>query len=191
MTEILIRRLMSASHGLVAIDIQACPEWGFETIVYPARGSWSVARQAMMPHEISDEFGCCSACGREPVQEPMFLSPRIIFAAAGEYMLRSTATTVPIGGVVYECGQCGSAEVDFGLRVRRDPVSDDWLVESVDENGHVCLGCGAMDCRPEPRRISAAEHARARIELQKIAKAHAARARDVRRVLSFVAGSQR
>lgn len=191
MTEILIRRLMSASHGLVAIDIQACPEWGFETIVYPARGSWSVARQAMMPHEIADEFGCCSACGREPVEEPMFLSPRVIFAAAGEFMLRPAATTVPVGGVVYECSGCGSADVDFGLKVRRDPVSGDWIVESVDEAGHYCLGCGCGDCQPAPRRMSAAEHAKARAELQRIAKEHAGRVRDVRRVLSFVAGIQR
>lgn len=191
MSEVLIRRLMSASHGLVAIDVQACPEWGYETVVYPARGSWSAARQAMVPHEIADEFGCCAACGREPVEEAMFLSPRIIFAAAGEFMLRPSATTVPVGGVVYECSGCGSADVDFGLKVRRDPVSDDWIVESVDDNGHVCLGCGAMDCRPEPRRMSAAEHGRARTELQRIGKAHAAQVKDVSRVLSYVSGRVR
>lgn len=191
MTEVLIRRLMSASHGLVAIDVAACPEWGYETVVYPARGAWSVARQAMMPHEIADDFGCCSACGREPVEEPMFLSPRVIFAAAGEFMLRPAATTVPVGGVIYECSQCGSADVDFGLRVRRDPVTDEWIVESVDEAGQVCLGCGSMDCRPEPRSMSAAEHKQARTELQRIAKEHAARVKNVRRVLSYVAGRVR
>lgn len=191
MTDTLIRRLMSASHGHVAVEVMACPEWGYETILFPARGAWSPALQAMVPHEIGGEFGCCSACRREAVEETMFVSQRDIFGAAGRYLLERAPTCVRPGGVVYECAQCASADVDFGIKVRHDPVAAEWVVESIDDSGHVCLGCGSMDCAPVPRPMSAAEHKRARGELQRLAREHEARVRDVRRVLSFVAGTRR
>lgn len=191
MTETLIRRLMSASHGHVAVDVAACPEWGYETVTFPARGTWSPALQSMIPHEIGGEFGSCSACGRAAVEEVLFLSPGSLFSAASRLLLEPVPATVRPGGVVYECSACGSGEVDFGLKVRRDPVTDNWLVESVDTAGHFCLGCGTPDCDPVPRPLTAAEHKRARAELQRLAKNHAARAADVRRVLAFVAGARR
>lgn len=191
MTDTLIRRLMSASNGRVVVDVMACPEWGYETVVFPARGAWSPATQSMVPHEIADAFPRCSACGCEAVEEPMFLAPQTVFSAAGQFLLQRTAASVRPGGVVYECATCGSADVDFGLKVRRDPVTDDWIVESIDEAGHYCLGCGSGDCRPEPRPLSAAEHKRARAELGKLEKERQARVDDVRRVLSFVAGARR
>jgi hypothetical protein len=190
MTEALIRRLMAASHGHVAVDIAACPDWGPETITCPARGSWSPALQAMIVHEVGDEFGCCSACGRTAADETVFLSPTTIFATAAQALLRRPPASVPAGGVVYECQTCGSADLDFGLRARRDPITDTWIVEAIDAAGHVCLGCSSLDCTPTPRPLSAAEHQRARVELQRLGAQHAARARDVRRVLSFVSGAR-
>jgi len=191
MSDVLIRRLMSASHGHVAVDFAACPEWGYETIRFPARGAWSPALQSMVPHEIGGEFGCCSACGHAAVEETMFVSQRDVFGAAGRYLLQPAPTTVRPGAVVYECSHCGSADVDFGLRVRHDPIAADWIVDALDDAGHVCLGCGSMDCAPAPRPMSAAEHKRARAELQRLARDHELRVRDVRRVLSFVAGVRR
>lgn len=191
MTDILLQRLMAASNGRVPVDTLACPDWGYETVLFAARGAWSVPLQAMTVHEIAADFGHCSACGCEAVEEPMFLAPQTVFKAAAEFLLRPVPTSVRPGGVVYECGQCGSADVDFGLRLRRDPISADWLVESIDQSGHFCLGCGSEDCAPVPRPMSAAEHARARGELQRAAKAHAARVADIRRVLAFVSGVRR
>jgi hypothetical protein len=191
MSDVLLQRLMAASHGRVPVDTLACPEWGYETVAFAARGSWSSATQAMVVHEIAADFGRCSACGCAAVEEPLFLAPKTVFAAAAEFLLRPTPTSVRPGGVVYECATCGSSDVDFGLRVRRDPVAADWVVESIDEAGHYCLGCGSPDCMPMPRPMSAAEHSRARGELQRIAKAHAARVADVRRVLAFVSGVRR
>lgn len=191
MTAVLLQRLMAASHGRVPVDTLACPEWGYETIHFAARGTWSPALQAMTVHEIAADFGTCSACGCEAVEEPLFLSPQTVFASAAEFLLRRLPATVRPGGVVYECAACGSDDVDFGLRVRRDPVAADWTVESIDPAGHYCLGCGSPDCAPVPRPMSAAEHARARGELQRISKAHAARVSDIRRVLAFVSGVRR
>lgn len=191
MTDILLQRLMAASHGRVPVDVLVCPEWGYETVVFAARGSWSMATQAMVPHEIAADFGSCSACGCAAVEEPLFLAPKVVFAAAAEFLLRPAPTSVRPGGVVYECGQCGSADVDFGLQVRRDPIGADWLVESIDQAGHFCLGCGSPDCSAAPRPMSSSEHKRARAELQKLAKAHQAREADIRRMLAFVAGARR
>lgn len=191
MTETLLKRLMSASHGHVAVDVMACPEWGYETVVFPARGAWSAAAQSMVPHEIGGEFGCCSACGHEAVEEAMFLSPQSIFSAAGSFLLQRMPTSVRPGGVTYECSACGSAEVDFGLRVRQDPVTGDWIVASIDDHGHYCLGCGDPDCSPVPRPMSTAEHKAARAELQRAAKNRDAKAADIRRVLAFVSGVRR
>lgn len=191
MTDVLLQRLMAASHGRVPVDTMSCPEWGYETVEFAARGAWSPALQSMIPHEIAADFGHCSACGCEAVEEPLFLAPQTIFAHAAEFLLRPVPSSVRPGGVVYECGQCGSADVDFGLRVRRDPIGADWIVESIDEAGHYCLGCGSPDCAPVPRPMSAAEHARARGELQRLAKAHQARVADIRRVLAFVSGVRR
>lgn len=191
MTDTLIQHLMSASHGHVAIDVMACPEWGYETVAFPARGAWSTAMQSMVPHEIGAEFGCCSACGHEAVEEAMFLSPQSIFSAAGSFLLQRTPTSVRPGGVVYECPQCGSGDVDFGLRVRQDPVTGDWIVESIDNAGHYCLSCGDPDCSPVPRPMSSSEHKAARAELQRAAKNRDAKAADIRRVLAFVAGVRR
>lgn len=191
MTDTLIQRLMSASHGHVAVDVMACPEWGYETIQFPARGAWSPALQSMVPHEIGGEFGCCAACGHEAVEEPMFLSPQTIFSAAGRFLLQPIPSTVRPGGVVYECAMCGSGDLDFGLKVRRDPVTEDWLVESIDDHGHYCLGCGSPDCSPAPRPMSSSEHKAARAELQRAAKNRDAKATDIRRVLAFVSGVRR
>lgn len=191
MTDVLLQRLMAASHGRVPVDVLACPERGYKTVLFAARGAWSAATQAMIPHEIAADFGSCSACGCEAVEEPMFLAPKVIFAAAAEFLLRPVPTSVRPGGVVYECATCGSSDIDFGLHVRRDPIAADWIVETVDDAGHFCLGCGLEDCGPVPRPISAAEHAPTRGELQRIAKAHATRVADVRQVLAFVSGVRR
>jgi hypothetical protein len=191
MTDVLIQRLIAASHGRVPVDVLVCPEWGYETVTFAARGSWSPELQAMVPHEIAADFGSCSACGCAAVEEPMFLAPQAVFATAAEFLLRPAPATVRPGGVVYECASCGSADVDFGLRVRRDPVAADWLVESIDEAGHYCLGCGSEDCGPVPRPLSTTENKRARAELARIGMAHAARVRDIRRVLAFVSGVRR
>lgn len=191
MTDVILQRLVAASHGRVPVDTLACPEWGYETVQFAARGSWSVPLQAMVPHEIAADFGSCSACGCDAVEESLFLSPQSVFSAAAEFLLRQAPATVRPGGVVYECSQCGSADVDFGLHVRRDPIAADWIVESIDEAGHYCLGCGAPDCSPAPRPMSAAEHKTARGELQRLAKAHQARVADIRRVLAFVSGVRR
>ena len=121
----------------------------------------------------------------------MFISPQTVFAAAAAFLLRQTPATVRPGGVVYECSACWSDQVDFGLRVRRDPVSADWIVEIVDEAGHYCLGCGSEDCAPVPRPMTAAEHQRARAELKRLAQSHQARVGDIRRVLAFVSGARR
>lgn len=191
MSDVLLQRLVAASHGRVPVDVLACPEWGYETVQFAARGSWSVATQAMVPHEIAADFGSCSACGCQAVDEPMFLAPKAVFAAAAAFLLRQSPASVRPGGVVYECSQCWSDQVDFGLRVSRDPVSTDWNVERVDEAGHFCLGCGSEDCAPVPRPMSATEHQRARAELKRLAKSHSARVADIRRVLAFVSGQHR
>ena len=182
---------MEASHGRVPVDTLGCPNWGYETVHFAARGSWSAPLQAMVVHEIAADFGCCAACGQAAVEEPMFLAPQAIFKAAAEFLLRSAPGSVRPGAVVYECGTCGSSDVDFGLRVRRDPIAADWPVESIDEAGHFCLGCGSEDCGPVPRPMSAAERKRAQAELQRQARAHAGRVADVRRMLSFVSGLRR
>ncbi len=191
MSDILLQRLMAASHGRVPVDALACPEWGYETVQFAARGSWSVPLQQMTVHEIAADFGTCCACGCPAVEEPMFLSPRTVFAHAAEFLLRPAPSSVRPGGVVYECSSCGSDQVDFALHVRRDPVAGEWPVESIDPAGHYCLGCGSEDCAPAPRPLSAAERKQAAAELQRLAKAHAARVADIRRVLAFVSGVRR
>lgn len=145
----------------------------------------------MIPHEIAADCGHCSACGHAAVEEPLFLSPQVVFSAAAEFLLRQAPSSVRPGGVVYERSACGSDQVDFALHVRRDPVSADWIVESIDEEGHYCLGCGSEDCAPVPRPMSAVEHKAAQSELKRLAKAHQARASDIRRVLAFVSGARR
>lgn len=191
MSDVILQRLVAASHGRVPVDVLACPEWGYETVLFAARGSWSVATQAMIPHEIAADFGCCSACGCAAVEEALFLAPQAVFSAAAEFLLRQAPTSVRPGGVVYECSSCWSDQVDFGLHVRRDPISTDWIVESFDQAGHYCLGCGSEDCAPVPRPMSATEHQRAREELKRLAKSHQARVADIRRVLAFVSGQRR
>lgn len=187
----LVSRLIAASHGHVAVDVSACPEWGYETVVYPARGTWSSALQTMVAGTVADEFGCCSACARDAETEAMFLSPRSVFAAAGEYLLHKIPTRVGPGAVVYECSACWSDQISFALAVRRDPVTEAWQVESIDESGHWCLMCGSSDCRPEPRAMRASEREKARGELRRLAKERTSEAADVRRVLAFVAGVRR
>lgn len=190
MNDVILQRLVAASRGRVPVDVLACPEWGYETVHFAARGSWSVATQAMIPHEIAADFGFCSACGCLAVEEPLFLAPQVIFSAAAAFLLRQAPASVRPGGVIYECSNCASDQVDFGLRVRRDPISTDWIVESVDEAGHYCLGCGSEDCAPVPRPMSATEHQRARAELKRLEKSHQTRVADIRRVLAFVSGAR-
>lgn len=189
--ETLVSRLIAASHGHVSVDVGACPEWGYETVVYPARGTWSAALQTMVAGTVADDCGCCSACGRDAADEAMFLSPPSVFAAAGQYLLQSIPTRVGPGAVVYECSECWFDQIQFDLAVRRDPVTDAWLVESIETSGHWCLACGSSDCRPEPRTMRASEHQSARAELSRLAKSRVAEAADVRRVLSFVADVRR
>lgn len=191
MSDVLLQRLVAASHGRVPVDVLACPEWGYETVQFAARGSWSPALQSMIPHEIAADCGHCSACGHAAVDEPLFLSPQTVFSAAAAFLLRQEPTTVRPGGVVYECSACGSDQVDFGFKVRRDPIAADWIVEALDEAGHYCLGCGSEDCRPAPRPMTAAERQQAQAELKRGAKKHAARVADIRRVLAFVSGARR
>lgn len=191
MSDVLLQRLVAASHGRVPVDTLSCPEWGYETILFAARGTWSPALQAMTIHEIAADFGRCCACGCEAVEEPMFLSPQTVFQSAADFLLRPLPATVRQGGVVYACGTCGSDQVDFGLRVRRDPIAADWIVESIDTAGHYCLGCGSPDCDPVPRPMTEAEHGRARAELKRLATEHIERVRKLRKVLEFVSGVRR
>lgn len=187
----LVARLIAASHGHIPVDVAACPEWGYETVVYPARGTWSAALQTMIAGTVADAFGCCSACARDAEQEAMFISPRSVFAAAGDYLLHQVPSRVGPGAVVYECSVCWSDQIEFDLTVRRDPVTEAWLVESVEESGHWCLACGSSDCRPEPRAMRTSEQEKVKVELRRVAKDRAAEAADVRRVLAFVAGVRR
>ncbi|HMQ92486.1 MAG TPA: hypothetical protein PKA33_16045 [Amaricoccus sp.] len=191
MSDALLQRLMAASHGRVPVDTLSCPEWGYETVQFAARGSWSPALQTMVLHEIAADFGRCSACGQAAIEEPMFLAPATVFAHAAEFLLRPAPTSIRSGAVVYECKSCGSDQVDFGVKVRRDPIAAEWPVESVDDAGHFCLSCGSADCGPVPRPMSAVERWQAQVELRRLAKSHAARVADVRRLLAFVSGLRR
>lgn len=191
MSDIILQRLVAASHGRVPVDVLACPEWGYETVHFAARGSWSAPLQAMVPHEIAADCGHCSACGCAAVEEALFLAPQTVFSATAEFLLRQAPASVRPGGVAYECSGCGSDQVDFGLHVRRDPISTDWIVESVDQTGHYCLGCSSEDCAPVARPMTATEHQRARAELKRLEKSHQARVADIRRVLAFVSGARR
>lgn len=191
MSDVLLQRLAAASHGRVPVDTLACPDWGYETVEFAARGSWSPAMQAMVPHEIAADFGCCAACGAAAVEEPLFIAPATVFTAAADFLRRPLPASVRPGGVVCACGQCGSSDVDFALHVRRDPLSGEWPVERIDESGHYCLSCGCEDCDPVPRPMTADEHRQARAELKRLAQEHLARATRIRRVLEFVSGARR
>lgn len=37
MSDVLLQRLVAASHGRVPVDTLACPEWGYETVLFAAR----------------------------------------------------------------------------------------------------------------------------------------------------------
>lgn len=181
-------RMIASAKGRLPTDAPSCPDWGPESVGRPAFAHWEKAHQRFRIVDMLDDGDCCRACGRTDLEtETIFVSRRMVLAAAREVVAHDTPLSLPATAFAYDCPRCGSDEVRVALFATFDPALDGWIPGERISDASVCGACG-HGIEPEIRHLRPEERTEAARELRKAAPAAEKMRKTVLKLAEFLGG---